>query len=333
MTNRGAAGFCLGVWLGFGWLFPVFADEVLENEVSEAEEPRHEETWMDGSQEWATDALYRRMVWLDSMFYSSDVSERDSPRSRFRVSVFNMTDLEDPSRPHPDVEFSASVRLPGLRDRFRLVLDSDDLQQYPDSGVEERSERPRVALRRVGRWLDADVGVRTNVPPILFVRSTMRWTGYTDPVEWNFSQRFFYETEEGFGEITSLSQHCWLADRWMLGHSTSARWTEQTVGLEWQDSFSLMWVTGLMEEDKHGRYLGTRDLSHGLGLRTQIRGGYNGTHTMNSYRVGMVYRCPMFRRDYLYLEILPEVTWAAEKDWEPEYTLRVGIDILFWYDR
>ncbi|MCC5847634.1 MAG: hypothetical protein JJU29_06010 [Verrucomicrobia bacterium] len=307
--------------------------EAEQSNASSSAKKENGKFWLDEPQQWTTEALYNRLVWLDSMFYGPGLTQREDPRSRFRLSIFNVTDLEQPERPRPDMSISASVRLPGLRDRFRLEFLSEDLQDFPSSGADPDEGSTRLALRRVGNWLDVDVGGRLKLPPVLFVRATARYTWAHDPVQWNLAQRVFYETDEGFGEITSLSQHMWLARKWMLGHHSSVRWSEATVGAEWQDALMIAFVADLMEEGHEGRFVGRRDMDHGLGFHTRVRGRYDGGHAMTNYRVGFVYRRPLFRRDYLYLEVLPEVEWKAENDWREEYTLRMGIDILFWRDR
>ncbi len=309
------------------------AAEADEDEGGESGKKDEGDFWMDDPQRWTTEALYNRVLWLDSMFYRPGLTVKEDPRSRFRLSIFNVTDMEDPESPRPNMSISASVRLPGLQDRFRLEVLSEDLQEFPSGAADPDEGRTRLALRRAGTWLDVDVGGRLKLPPVLFVRATARYAWQWDPVQWNFAQRFYYETDEGFGEITSLSQHMWLARKWMLGHHSSVRWSEATVGAEWQDALMIAIVADLMEERHEGRFVGRRDMDHGLGFQARVRGRYDGGHAMSNYRVGLVYRRPLFRRDYLYLEVLPEVEWKEENDWSEDYTLRVGIDVLFWRDR
>jgi len=291
------------------------------------------EHWMDRSNVWVTEALYQQVYRLDSMFYGADQVRREDPRSRFRLRLFGIVDPDDPGGFKLDANTSASVRLPGLKDRFRLVLDSEELDRFPDATPDQRSDRPQVALRRVGRRLDADVGAKLKTPPNAFVRFNFRRGWEMGDWDWGFSQRFFYDTQEGFGELTSLSQHRWLGSHWMLGHSSSLRWSESTEGLEWQDSLSFYRVLSLIEIDKVGRFVGTGDLSSGVGIRFGANGHHNGSGNMDSYKLSWIYRHPVMRRDFIYLEVIPEVEWKEDNEWEPVYTLRVGLDILFWRDR
>lgn len=289
-------------------------------------------TWLDDTHEWTTEALCRRVAWIDSMFYSPETPRRGDPRSRFRVKVYAETDLENPGTPVFRDEFFANVRLPGLSQRFRLVLDSQRLEQFPGEGAEDQERSPRVALRRAGSWLDADIGAKLGNPPRAFTRFTARKSWNTQLVEWHARQRFFYDTNEGFGEVTSLSQHCWLGRHFMLGHSTSARWSESTTGLEWQEALGLSRILGLVEDEKHGQFVGQSDMAHGLSLLLRVNGHHNGSHQMDKYRAGLYYRRPLFRRNFLFLEIAPEVEWNGENNWDPVYTLKAGVDILFWRD-
>jgi hypothetical protein len=288
--------------------------------------------WVDQSQQWVTEALFQRMVWFDSMFYENPEARSEDPRSRFRVKVFGSMDLENPSRPSPDIELFASVRFPGLRDRFRIVLDSEELDAFPGRGPDEQSDRTRLALRRIGRWVDTDVGAKLGSTPRMFTRLITRQNWNTGDVVWSANQRGFYDTDEGFGTLGSLSQHIWPWTHFILGHNSSVRWSESTTGVEWQDSLFLAYVPKLIESTRHGQFVGYSDTADCLGLRLNVRGLHNGSHEMESYRAAIVYRRQLFNRNYLYFEMVPEVEWARGNDWEPVYTVRAGLDILFWRD-
>ncbi|MEX2605893.1 MAG: hypothetical protein WD708_00980 [Kiritimatiellia bacterium] len=317
---------------------PLKAETAENSSVAPTPQPEKkdpESVWMDQSQEWINEALYKRVVWLDSMFYNygDDLSVRKDPRSRFRLKVFSVMDPENLEGSSVDAKASASVRLPGLKNRFRLILDSDGLNTFPGSQPDEAEGANRLSLRRVGSWLDTDVGAKVRTPPVAFARLSARHNLFTGPVEWHFNQRFYYETGEGFGMLPSLAQHCWLHKRWMLGHVSSLRWSESTTGVEWQDSFTLLRVLQVLEDKDHGTFIGNSDISHGAGIRLGANGQDEGSHEMSRYQLALVYRRPLFKRDYLYLEISPEVQWKQDNDWNPDYNLRVGLDMLFWRDR
>lgn len=308
-------------------------EDLSQNIPAPSEIEEEKPIWIDRSQEWINEVLYRRVVWLDSIFYEDLLSPREDPRSRFRLKIFTVMDLENLEEPSLDGKASASVRLPGLENRFRLILDSDALNAFPGTSPDEERGDNRLLLRRMGSWVDADVGAKIRTPPVAFARLSMRQNWSAGTVKWHVHQRFYYETGEGFGTLTSLAQHCWLSPGWMLGHVSSARWSEETTGVEWQDRVLLMNVLKVLEEEKHGEFIGNGDISHGAGLRLGADGRDDGSHEMTRYHVSLVYRQPLFKRDYLYLELSPEVQWKRENDWTPDYSLRLGLDILFWRDR
>lgn len=303
-----------------------------EGESAAGREARNGMVWMDQSQEWVTEALFRRLVWFDSMFYQNPSVRREDPRSRFRMKLFGVMDLEALSRPTPDMELFASVALPGLRQRFQIVLDSEELDAFPGQGPDEQADRFRLALRRAGRWLDADIGAKLGSRPRAFSRLTARQNWETAEVSWSASQRGFYDTDEGFGTVANLAQHLWPLRYFILGHSTSLRWSESTTGVEWQDSYLLAYVPKLIEAERHGQFISPNDMANSLGVRASVRGQHDGSHAMDSYRAALVYRRPLFNRDYLYLEVVPEVVWSREENWEPVYSLKTGLDVLFWRD-
>lgn len=336
--------FCLGGW------GPIHGEEALEEGAIAPEEdvmpekvpemlrrrpatPSYTEVeeWIDQSTDWVTETLYRQVARVNSMFYGGE-APRSDPRSRFRLKVFGDVDLQSVERSGIRADVSAAVSLPGLRDRFRLVLDSQELDEFPETRPEDRGDRPQLALQRLGRLIDLDVGAKLGLPPRAFTRATYRKGWETGSVEWRFTQRGFYDTREGFGQVTSLSTHCWVNRHLMLGHQIAVRWSESTRGVEWQDSISLFRVLDLVESRREGSHLRYSDMARGIGLRLGIQGFHNGSHEMDQYLLSLIYRRPLLRQNRLFLEVVPEVEWDAGRDWEPTYTLRVGIDVLFWRD-
>lgn len=289
--------------------------------------------WLDRSEAWVTESLHRNVVWLDSLFHGPGVYNPEPARARCRVFLFTRFSSDPDESPEISANASASVLLPGMRDRLRLSFDFSELNSFPGAEPDEREDNPQLTLRRLGRIIDVDVGVRVKSSPTAFLRLNYTHGWETGPLSWRFLQRGFYDTGEGFGTLSSLAQHAWVGRHWMAGHTTSFRWSESTEGVEWRDAISFGRIFDLIEEDRRGNFIGHRDISRGVGMRYEIQGHHDGTGQIDTHKLSFLYRQPLFRREFLFLEITPQVEWASERDWDPVYSFRLGLDFLFWSDR
>ena len=55
----------------------------------------------------------------------------------------------------------------------------------------------------------------------------------------------------------------------------------------------------------------------------------DGESVLDRYRLTALYRRPAYR-DWIYLEIGPELEWNNDRDWEVIPRFRVGFDAVFW---
>ncbi len=291
-----------------------------------------EASWMDRSQQWATSNLHQRVVWFDSLFQIEGAV--DPVESRFRVGAYMLFDPRGTwGSPEADFTFSGHVDLPRLREKLRLVLDSRDMEALPGSRPDEQREEFRLALRRVGDWVDIDLGVKVKTSPVVYVKTGGDLAWQAAGLRWRLGQSFFYQNDTGFGEVTALTQHRWLGPRLLLGHASAARWTEASQGLEWEDTLGLLRVALLRTEDHRGHFVGSKDIARGYGMRLGINGHHDGHTVVDRYRATAFWRRPLGAKDWCFIEISPEVEWKKEDRWQEEYVLRIGLDILFHHDR
>ena len=71
------------------------------------------------------------------------------------------------------------------------------------------------------------------------------------------------------------------------------------------------------------------DAARLIGFRASTFGHVSGEAIMDRYRGTLVFRFPLYR-NYIYGEIMPEIEWRNENDWDAVQRIRLGVDMLFW---
>ncbi|MDD5745859.1 MAG: hypothetical protein PHO30_01210, partial [Candidatus Omnitrophica bacterium] len=220
----------------------------------------------------------------------------------------------------------------------KLVITTLDPTQLPGRNITEQQDTAlRTALSR--QWwpnVSTDIGVRIRWQPELFANAVWAtawkrevWTVYPE-------QRFYWENEPGFGEISTLAFDHWK-NRWNTRFSTSIKWSEQDrsddrrddrkdEGFSWSEVFIFGYATELLDETQLGRIISGGDVARGWGLRLAVFGRF---HYMDEYLAGIFYRCPV-RKKWMYFMIEPDVSWMNANEWDREWTIKCGIEMLFW---
>ena len=70
-------------------------------------------------------------------------------------------------------------------------------------------------------------------------------------------------------------------------------------------------------------------MADGWGIRGRVEG--DAAQTL-SYELTLMRKGPLYK-DFLYYVIEPKMEWEAENDWETEYKIEIGIEMLIWGDK
>ena len=277
---------------------------------------------------------------FDYWFKPPAGQERIVERSRFRVGVFGEGKIKkhDQLDLNPLVDFDADIELPNMKRRLKLIITTRDPTKLPGRDITEQQDTAlRAAVSR--KWMpnvSTDIGVRVRWQPELFANAVWSptwkreiWTLYPE-------QRFYWENDTGFGEISTLAFDHWK-NRWNTRFSTSIKWSEQDRdddsqnerkdgGFRWSEVFIFGYATELLDETQLGRIISGGDVARGWGLRLAAFGGF---HLVDEYRAGVFYRFPLHKK-WMYFTIGPDINWINANDWDREWTIKCGIEMLFW---
>lgn len=277
---------------------------------------------------------------FDYLFKPPKGEKRIVELSRFRIGVFGEGKINnhDNLDLNPLVDFDADIELPNMQRRMKFVITSRDPTALPGRDIAEQQDTAlRAAVSQQWRKnLSADIGVRTRWRPELFANLVYgaewkkgAWIVYPE-------QRFYWENESGFGEISTLAFDHWK-NRWNTRWSSSIKWSEQDretdhqnqqkdAGFRWSEVFIFGYATELLDETRLNRMISGDDVAHGWGLRLSAFGRF---HIVEEYRAGVFYRAPL-RKKWMYFSVGPEVNWMNANEWDREWMIKCGIEMLFW---
>lgn len=308
--------------------------------------------WIDSTHDWLYGKSQGTVVWLDTSLLDEENQEVvPTPPSRFRIGIFAQTDLSPDGKIafKPVADFDTDVDLPNLESRLKLFITTRDPTALPGEDAFESDNSLRVGASRsmFENW-KTTVGIKTKWPPELF--SYVEWAPHyklNDVWDFNPKTRAFWENEDGFGALGSLMLGRWNK-RFLFRQSASVKWSQsfndedeeraadpENVqfgqdggGYRWDSTTIFGYVTHLLNERDYGRQVGAKDIASGVGLKARISG--NEVETLKA-QLTLLSKGPLYK-DYLYWIIAPEVIWDDEVNWNEEWVLKVGFEMLLWGD-
>lgn len=234
-----------------------------------------------------------------------------------------------------DVEFkpdvSLDVALPNLERRLSLFVESSSSDDLPgrDSLEQEDNGFTIGARKRAEDWnISVDAGVRAKWLPELYSRVAWQPSWEWDAWRFRLEERAFWESDDGFGTLTSLAVHRWFANnRWLFKENTSGKISESTDGYEWEQSLAVGRVFKLFDENRRAnrRSIGSDDAISGYALKGSIFGQ---DEEVTQYRILGTYRFALYK-DFVVGDFRTGPQWRESEDWDPELRIDLGVSLIF----
>lgn len=326
---------------------PICAQDIVKPPASK--QPQW--TWIDSTHEWLYQTSHGAVEWMDTSFLAEDQEPVPTPPSRFRIGLFTQVELkaEGSSKIVPVADFDTDVELPNLEARLKLFITTKDNTALPGQDPLNSDGALRVGASRsfFENW-KTSAGIKTRWLPEPFV--FLQWSPeLLLGDKWTAVPQIkpFWESEDGFGGITSMVFNRW--DRRMVfRQALSLKWSqklkdedlesaadeegpqfgEDGKGVRWESTSILGYVPLLLDERDYGRRVGGSDVAKGSGIKATVFG--NEIETLQA-RITLFNKGP-FYKDFLYYIIGPEVLWRDEDEWKEEYVFKFGVEMLLWGD-
>jgi hypothetical protein len=262
----------------------------------------------------------------DRRFADKDKPLQPVPAAPFRLGVVGeWIDHNGGREVDLRAEFDIALRLPNLERRLRVFITSGTLDEAPRN--ERETEGLRAGLRyELLRFLDFDLGMKVNVPPVAF--ASLKWSREVDLGRWDFYPfaKIFAETKESVGYAAATTFDRWNG-RHLLRSSTYAKWRADRNRTEWSQTLIYGRAHELLVPDRHGSYPRANDIGRGWGLR--LLAGGETARSVDHYEAGIFFRHPTPNR-WLYWSVEPLVRWDRQYNWSADSGIRIGIEALFW---
>lgn len=226
-----------------------------------------------------------------------------------------------------DARLKAQVRLPRLKERFHLILASEetDLSDQPlkdpliNRELAETNKDTSLALHYTqerNREFSLTHRLSLDLEDGLNARLSSRGR-YSLPIFsealLNLSQVLFWERQQGFGEESRVDFNQPLLTASLLRLSARGFYAEQSLGLEW-----LTMVEGL-------RSFGQK---RALSLGFFTAGETQPQNSLNEYNLFVKYR-QQLNKDWLFGELRPEVYWLRENSFQTTLACTLTLEIQF----
>ena len=304
--------------------------------------PDHFDSWSERADyiQDVMDAAFNDSITRIDKHYGSELDELEmlqAESSSFKLGTEMTIERDDGISIGLDYDFDTEIELPRLEKKAKLFVRTGDLDELPSSSISERDNGFQVGLSRETSFkkrslIDNSIGIKVRWLPVLFAESKIRrrWDGET----WVIypQQKFYWESDDGLGAVTSLHMTKWLDDQIVLRSDSGAHITEKSEGVEWDQSIGVFNIyESLVEGDRKS------DLYYAYkaaGLRASFFGHLDGGHAMDRYRISWMYRRPLYKR-WVYLNVIPEFNWREENDWDTDPGIRLGVELIFgdYYSR
>lgn len=253
------------------------------------------------------------------------------PMDELSMGLYTRTLIGDKTEVEFKPDINLDVDLPNLERRISLFVESSSSDDLPGRDKLEREDNGWTvgARSKKNNWdISTDVGVRAKWLPEVFGRVAWKPVWDWGKWHWNFEQRVFWESDDGFGELSSLNAHRWFSqNRWIYRQNTSGKITETSDGYEWEQTFAVGRAQLLFDESRRRleKRLGSSDVVAGYGVRTSIFGSDTQT---DQYRVLATYRFDLYRQ-FVLGDIRAGPQWRDSEDWDTEYRVELGVELHF----
>ncbi|MDA3799682.1 MAG: hypothetical protein PF692_11445 [Kiritimatiellae bacterium] len=260
--------------------------------------------------------------------FVQDKGSVTTPHSRFELSLY--TELEQGKGSASfaiDPKFDIDLAVPNLERTLKIYVNNTPVGSLPgiDPVDEDRTLHLGVksTLEKPESWLpkfSTSIGVDWNWPPDPYVELNISKYLNFGNLRLYPKQSFWLNTTDRLSEQSTLRTEYWLSKNMLTTLWSSIKYTQDDGYFNWEQSQSVIYRL-----NDYGLDMDTHKM-HFCNLKFSIFGDNT---VVKTYRLTMQYKFPIYK-DWIFLELSPELKFEKETDWETIRVFRVGISALFW---
>ena len=285
------------------------------------EQSKKEDTILDRQKDAIDGQVLRASQWVDSFFSNSNY-EAESANTLVRIRPELNYTKEDGTGAR--LKLRIKLNLPNFTRKTSLVIGSDDAVDSFGDSVDDASQDPVIGLqffgRRTKKWVTSlSVGVKFD-----------EFAGYIGPrvrylapmgkrKSFYFTQVVRYQTNSYWNTISRMDFNFLIGERFFFRQTFDGRWRGEKSD---EEGFRTR-VSSVL----------TQQLQSGAGLQYDFTTLFHTrpeTH-VDSYTLALRYR-KRTRREWLYYEIIPQVSFDHEFDYAFNPGIRLRVEFFFGAD-
>jgi len=285
--------------------------------------------WLDSFHDSLFITVQGQITRADTLFVRKQQSVIETPHSNFELAIY--TEAQQGSSNGLefaiDPKFDIDLAIPNLEQSLKLYVNTTPVGSLPGIDPIEEGNQLHVGIKSVVErpesWLprlSTSIGVDWNWPPDPYVEVGIKKYMNFGSLRFYPNQTFWLNTTDRLSEKSTLRTDYWLSPKMLTTVWSSIKYTQDNGYFNWEQSESIIYCL-----DSYGLNMDT-DKMHYCSLKFSMFG--NNT-VMKEYRLTTEYKFPIYK-DWIFLEIIPELKFEKDNNWKSVRVLRVGISALFW---
>lgn len=220
---------------------------------------------------------------------------------------------------------SGRLALPRVSDRLDLVFDSDrddndltpDVMNIKDTGIRSGADAQaslRYQLSRRMRFKPSlEAGLKFKPAPAPRLGLRLRLEHGEPSFTTRLTQKFYWESDDGWGERTSFDFDHGKKDNYLHRLNTTVLWSESSDGVQIGQTLQLF------------KFLSANRVT---GAKLGWHGPLEPNTYVEQYNAHLYWR-QRLHRNWLYLAIEPGLDWPKENDFKTSPFIQVALEIVF----
>lgn len=277
--------------------------------------------WLDKTHRGWYCRMDNAVRWLDTKWLPAD-TPYDSELSTFNLRTIARVGGRSSEG---DADFKVRVRvdmaLPGLERKLRLIIDNEDPDTLPGADPLKQKSSTRIGAKVLLRpardsKLSLGGGLKwRHSKPVGYVDLGWKWERKLSDGNLTFNPRAFYYTDDGLGQMTTLSWMKQVGERQMVQIRTAERTSESREGVEFEQSFRFAWF-------RSGQGRGW--VAQASVFPQLISSDWVWENSL----LNVTWRDSLYRK-WIYYTITPQVEFPKDDGYEAQPSIRVGMEMLF----